>query len=191
MESKVQPKILDAAIKLFGEYGFEGVTTRDLAKEADVVEGSIYQWYKSKQNLYQQAINTVIARQFEDLGRFLVTLHGSTVEHGMAQQITEAVRMWYSSLSQPAARLLQQVLIADAKRYKDVRNLLDKVINIIAKTLDEWQKKTNRQSNAQAAAKTLVYSLFQIKVTYRKAAEADADSKEFVEEWLLGLAVGQ
>lgn len=186
MDSKVQPKILEAAIRLFGTHGFKGVTTRDLAKEAHAVEGSIYQWFKSKENLYQQAINTVLARQLEDLGRFLVNLHGSKEEQAAGQQVSEAVRSWYSSLSQPAARLLQQVLIADPKRERAVRQSLDSIINIIAKTL-EAQKRANPQFDPQAAAKILIHALFQIKVTYRKTAEVEAHSKAILEQWLLNV----
>ncbi len=170
MESKVQPKILEAAIKLFGTYGFKGVTTRDLAKEADVVEGSIYQWFKSKENLYQQAINSILARQIEDLGGYLLSLHSSTQQKEPGHQISEVVKIWYSSLSQPAARLLQMALIADAKRYQAVRNSFDSIVNIIAKTLESHKKNGVSRRNPQAAAKILVHSLFQIKVSYRKAA---------------------
>lgn len=189
MKSKVQPKILEAAITLFGTHGFKGVTTRDLAKEADVVEGSIYQWFKSKENLYQQAINTVITRQIEDMGRFLVSLHGSPEEQSAADPVGEAVRVWCSSLSCSAARLLQQVLIADPKREKAVRQTLDSVINIISKTF-ETKKKINRQLKPHIAAKTLIHALFQVRVSYRNAAVAEAESKDIVEQWLLCMAAG-
>lgn len=189
MESKVQPKILEAAIKLFGTHGFKGVTTRDLAKEADVVEGSIYQWFKSKENVYEQALNSIIARQLEHLGRFLVNVHGANQPEGVAQQVSQAVEIWYSSLSQPGARLLQQALIADPKRYKAVRYVLDSIVNIIARALEGQKVPTVPKVSLHAAAKTLIHALFQIKVTYRKAAEADADSKEMVKQFLSAMAL--
>lgn len=44
-------KILEAAIKVFSEKGFEGSRTSEIAKEAEVAEGTIFKYFKTKKDL--------------------------------------------------------------------------------------------------------------------------------------------
>lgn len=48
--------ILDAAIRLFSEKGFRGVTTRELAAELGVSEPVLYQHFSTKRDLYRAII---------------------------------------------------------------------------------------------------------------------------------------
>lgn len=44
-------QILDAAAKLFAEKGFHRTTTRDIAQAADIAEGTLYNYFASKEDL--------------------------------------------------------------------------------------------------------------------------------------------
>jgi AcrR family transcriptional regulator len=46
-----QKQLLDAAARVFAEKGFERATIRDVARAAGVAEGSIYLYFKNKQDL--------------------------------------------------------------------------------------------------------------------------------------------
>lgn len=48
-------QILDAALDVFGEQGFEGATTKDIATRADVTHGLIYFYFKNKEDLFGAA----------------------------------------------------------------------------------------------------------------------------------------
>jgi AcrR family transcriptional regulator len=184
MRRRVKPDILEAAIKLFGLYSFNGVTTRDLAREAETVEGAIYMWFKNKENLYLQAVSAVITQTNEQFTHFVMKVFGASEEADSAR-ISEAVRAWYASIPRPSARLLLQVLISDDKRSKLAREPLEQIINALAKTLDR-QKKSNRKFNPQAAAKTLIRALFWGKVIDGKAG--DQEVNDILQQWLLALA---
>jgi len=43
--------IMDAALRLFGEHGFEGTSIRDIAREVGVTEGLLYHYFDSKSDL--------------------------------------------------------------------------------------------------------------------------------------------
>ncbi|KMT23203.1 TetR/AcrR family transcriptional regulator [Clostridium cylindrosporum] len=49
--SKTQKQILDSAIKVFSQKGFRGSRISDIAREANVSEGTIFNYYKSKKDL--------------------------------------------------------------------------------------------------------------------------------------------
>ena len=49
--------LLAAAIRVFGERGFEGATMARIAAEADVAKGTTYLYYRSKQSIYDAALS--------------------------------------------------------------------------------------------------------------------------------------
>lgn len=44
-------RIIEAASKIFAEKGYEGATISEIAKEAKVADGTIYEYYQNKENL--------------------------------------------------------------------------------------------------------------------------------------------
>ena len=53
-----QKRVLDAAAKIFRDYGYAGTTMRAIADEADLKAGSIYYHYKSKDDLIAAVLET-------------------------------------------------------------------------------------------------------------------------------------
>jgi AcrR family transcriptional regulator len=52
---------VQAAMRVFGEYGFERATMDRIAQEAQVAKGTIYLYYKSKQAIYDAALRSGFA----------------------------------------------------------------------------------------------------------------------------------
>lgn len=182
---KVEPEILQAAIGLFGTYGLHGVTTRDLAQEAQVMEGSIYKWFENKDRLYLKATNAVISQMNAAFHRFVVAVVGKSQEFD-PKRLQEALKIWYQSIPEQAARLLIQVMISDPKLSKTVIEPIDQFTNVIADNL-ERQKRGSRKFDSHAAARTLVRSLLWAKVSSKSASAAEEDMKEILEQWMASL----
>ena len=53
--------LLTAAIRVFGESGFDAATMERIAREADVAKGTTYLYYKSKQSIYDAALSSGLA----------------------------------------------------------------------------------------------------------------------------------
>jgi len=56
MEDKSRPKtrkerIMDAALRIFAEKGFQNATITEISKEAGVSEATIYEYYGTKEDL--------------------------------------------------------------------------------------------------------------------------------------------
>jgi AcrR family transcriptional regulator len=49
-------ELCDKALKVFARYGYRKTTLDDIAKEAKVSKGTIYNYFKDKDDIYQQAI---------------------------------------------------------------------------------------------------------------------------------------
>ncbi len=53
---KTAEKILDSAVKIFAEKGYAATTTNEIAKEADVAEGTIFRYYPKKKDLLTKVV---------------------------------------------------------------------------------------------------------------------------------------
>ncbi len=49
-EEDTRTKILQAALKLFARQGYDGTTTKDLAKSAGVAEGTLFRHFANKKS---------------------------------------------------------------------------------------------------------------------------------------------
>lgn len=54
-------KVLIASLKLFAEQGFYQTTTAQIAKKAGVSEGTIYNYFKTKDDLLTQLLSPLFA----------------------------------------------------------------------------------------------------------------------------------
>lgn len=70
--SKTRDRIVDASLRLFVSQGIAGTTTRDIAKEAGIAEGTIYRHFESKEALAAE----IFMETFMPLSRALVLLEG-------------------------------------------------------------------------------------------------------------------
>lgn len=64
-ERKIE--IMDCAMKLFAEKGYESTTMTDIAKELNVAVGLCYHYFKSKQSLYDEALKSYVDICCEDI----------------------------------------------------------------------------------------------------------------------------
>jgi AcrR family transcriptional regulator len=60
-------RVIDAALRLAADGGFDAVQMRDVATEADVALGTVYRYFSSKERLLLEAM----AEQQEDLRNYL------------------------------------------------------------------------------------------------------------------------
>lgn len=63
-------EILDAAMKLFYTKGYEATSMADIAKEINVVQGLCYRYFKSKQQLFETAMDQYV----EECGQKFLTI---------------------------------------------------------------------------------------------------------------------
>lgn len=136
-----QKRVLDAAAKIFRDYGYAGTTMRVIADEAELKAGSIYYHYKSKDDLISAVldlgINSVISRVKQALqglpedasGRKRVetAIHAhvsAIIENGdytlatrrVSGQVPEAIRAHNLELRNSYATLWQDILLDAQKR---------------------------------------------------------------------------
>jgi AcrR family transcriptional regulator len=73
-------RILDAAVDLFRNHGYESTTTRDIAGAADIATGTLFNYFASK-----EAIIAVLAE--EALAKAHAAFNGKTIDGDLAEQL--------------------------------------------------------------------------------------------------------
>ena len=71
MGEETKSKILEAAKDLFQQFGFNGVTMRDIADKADVNKGLLHYYYKTKQAIFLGVFKSVISIVFINISGIL------------------------------------------------------------------------------------------------------------------------
>ena len=70
-KQQTQARVLDAALRHFGEHGYEAATLRDIATQAGVSHGIVRLHYGSKEALWKEAVRYLFERQDAELrGRY-------------------------------------------------------------------------------------------------------------------------
>jgi len=108
---EVRAAIIDAARRLFGEKGYGGTTTREIARRAGVHETTLFRAFGSKANIFREAIAT----SFEELTTELFI--ETSVEDVLDMDIDESSRyfIWrLYDLLHDQRDILLTVLAADA-----------------------------------------------------------------------------
>jgi AcrR family transcriptional regulator len=185
--STIEPIILQTAVELFGNGGYDGVSTRDLARAAKTTESSIYRLFKSKEKLYEAAIKDVGHRAQEAMGRVLVSI--ASGGHGDPRhQIAGTVRGWHESLLRVDARVLQQVLKQVHPYDRKLRDLgigpIQQIINIVAGQL---QPQLKSKDGAGPSTEMLIWALFELKVMQGSAQPSKEESAKvnvLIDNWL-------
>lgn len=127
--------ILDAAVRLFSENGFDGVSMRAVAREAGVSKSNIYHHFESKEALYlaiMQASADSLSRMVEDLaegaGQFNSRLRAFARAH-IAHLFENAatVRLFLRELFSEETRL-QKLMVEQV-----IGGIFERLIAIFAK----------------------------------------------------------
>jgi AcrR family transcriptional regulator len=69
----VQERLLDAAVRLFAEKGFDGTSVQEIVERAAVTKGAMYHYFKSKDDLLYAIYHELISQQLADLERILAS----------------------------------------------------------------------------------------------------------------------
>ena len=67
MAEKTKQKIMDAALKIFGEKGYKGATTRAIAEESGFNELTLFRKFKTKENLFNEVLSQNIKKIKKEL----------------------------------------------------------------------------------------------------------------------------
>jgi AcrR family transcriptional regulator len=102
-------EILQSALGLFREEGFDKVTVESIAKKAGIAKGSFYNYFKSKEDVYEAVVSSVASQTLE-LTKVILDGAGSPRER-LLRYVD-----WTFELAAKQEKSLSRVLNPDASK---------------------------------------------------------------------------
>lgn len=125
--TKRQWRIINAAIKIFAEKGFEGARTSEIAKEADVAEGTIFRYYKTKKDILMGLILPLIVKFFRPLMLQSAEKILENRENRPVQEVLQALFLDRLDLIEHNLPLIKTVLI-ESSYHPELLNVVQNEI---------------------------------------------------------------
>jgi AcrR family transcriptional regulator len=170
-----QSGFLEAAIRVFGECGFERATMDQIAREADVAKGTIYLYYKSKQAIYDAALRTGFAA-LDERTRLRIE-EAATLRDVIASFI--ATRAEYFAehpdfFRMYAAAVASQIMHA-SPQHADVQAMLDKQTRRLEQVVERAIARREIRRVDAAATAVAIFDLTRGLISRRLTTRAGSD----------------
>lgn len=108
-------ELIEAGLAEFAEKGYAATRMEDIAARADVVKGTIYLYFESKEALFKEAIRSRIEPAIADMQGMVDTFPGDTED-----LLRLVFGVLYDRLVRGDAREIIRILIAEGPRFPDV-----------------------------------------------------------------------
>jgi AcrR family transcriptional regulator len=138
-EMGARERMISAAVTLFARSGFNGVTTRDIARHANVSEGNIFRYFPSKRDLFIAAIDFELVKLNSRVSSFTKQNHSDDPQcalRALFGMISETV------IAQPELIRLTcfSLLELGAGTEPTKRDYLCSVISAISSNFQFWSR---------------------------------------------------
>ena len=123
MANDTKEKILDAALELFSQKGYEGTNIRELSASLGLVKSGIYKHYESKEAIWNALLDRMIAYYGE---RFGSAEHLPPVPDSLEDFVSMSMRMVNLTIHDEQIVKTRKVLTLEQYRDERARDLATK-----------------------------------------------------------------
>jgi AcrR family transcriptional regulator len=158
-----EARILASAAEMFASFGYNGVSTRDIASGAGVNEVTIYRHYPKKRDLYVAVLDAEL-QQVKLRGDLLAAVAEAVDARAAVARTFELIAA--TLMQRPELLRLVQYSALELSGDIDplLRRHLGQLVEVIARYLEPW---VSRGELRCSSAKALVLSLIAIILSHR------------------------
>lgn len=128
------PQLIRAAVKLFVKQGIDGTTTKQIAEEADVAEGTIYRHFKSKDDLAYTVFLTHLQSFSDELERAAAPLPKT-------QDKLHAIIACYFTFFEAERALFEYIVMFEHRELRNYPITLKQPLQVVMGIIEEGIKK--------------------------------------------------
>jgi AcrR family transcriptional regulator len=134
---KTKLKILNSAIKIFYENGYDGTTTKEIATSSKISEGTIFKYFNSKKELLTKCIDKFI---YDFTNEIIFNPLEKIIKDNKDASFEEILKLIIYNRANLFSKYYKQttIFLIEAKNHPEIKDIL--LIEIIPK-LDEFSKK--------------------------------------------------
>ncbi len=140
MDKKIikRQAIIESAIEIFSKNGFQNSSISEIAQRANVAEGTIYQYFKNKEDLF---FSIPVAKTREFCMGLDLQLEGITGAFNKIRKLIWYYLYFFKSNPEYAKTLMLEMRVSKSfvksKTYNSLKDFSDKVLEIIKDGQDE------------------------------------------------------
>jgi AcrR family transcriptional regulator len=108
-------EILEAALHVFGEQGFARTRLEEVAKRAGVSKGTLYLYFKSKEDLFREMARACVSASVAQEEEFVRTFEGSTKD-----LLEQFIRRYWAKMNEPANLRLVRVVQLELTNFPEL-----------------------------------------------------------------------
>lgn len=129
--------ILDAALHVFAERGYEAARLDDVAGRAGVAKGTLYLYFKDKETLFEEVVRSAVSPVLEHL-----TALAATPDLPFDKALDALYAMFETEVLGTQRKLLIRLIIAEGPRFPRIaefyyRNVIARIMPIIRKLAEQ------------------------------------------------------
>ena len=147
--------ILDAALTVFAERGFEATRLDDIADSAGIAKGTLYLYFDGKEGLFEEVVRSAVSPILERLSAL------ATAPDMPVDKILDALFSVFEKEVLGQRKLLIRLIIAEGPRFPRIaefyyRNVISRILPLIAKVAERGVERGEFSSDAYARYPQLV-----------------------------------
>ncbi|MCO4770272.1 MAG: TetR/AcrR family transcriptional regulator [Deltaproteobacteria bacterium] len=128
-------ELISAAVALFAEQGFAATNLKDVAKRAGVSKGTVYLYFRSKEDLLRAAVRTSVVPIVDVVDELEVDADGTASE-----LLGTLLRRWVAEFDERGVAGVPKLVMAEANNFPElaedyVSSVLSRVRRLVARVL--------------------------------------------------------
>ena len=152
-------QILKEATRLFSEYGFDKVTTKQLADACGITEPALYRHYSSKETIYDAVLDAIEQRLSSKM--FLDKLDGEKDLESLLKSIAQHVLEFFTENRDLYRLLLFSTLREHSKAKRVYQVIRGAYVEFLADQLDRlYEQEIIIQKNNEITARCFIGMVF-------------------------------
>ncbi|GEM_PF-5107405 len=153
--SKKRKELIDAAVAIFEEVGFEAATMEQIAFRAGAVKKTLYNHFETKEKLLEVIIGKCISNKAD------ITKLCYSPDSPLKDQLIELIKLRIKNFIDPEAVKSMRVLFNTHTRHKELFNRMYSGIDMHNENiLIDWITKAEKDKRIMVADKEMVSYIF-------------------------------
>ena len=177
-KEKIRKEILDKAFKLFSQKGYEDTKTKDISEWVGIAEGTLFNYFSSKANLYMEAMLENIDLSGDELLSEDIT-HENIIEI-ILEYITKSFKIVFKLPKTVIKEILHLSTYLSKKKRKVFNKFAEtdfKAMEELARLIKQMQEKGFlKEIDPETAASTIFAAVFFELLLYTYEDHYDKDA---------------
>jgi len=177
-KEKIRKEILDKAFKLFSQKGYEDTKTKDISEWVGIAEGTLFNYFSSKANLYMEAMLENIDLSGDELLSEDIT-HENIIEI-ILEYITKSFKIVFKLPKTVIKEILHLSTYLSKKKRKVFNKFAEtdfKAMEELARLIKQMQEKGFlKEIDPETAASTIFAAVFFELLLYTYEDQYDKDT---------------